>query len=106
MSAFMVKGERMQNIPPVMETSVVYWGGPIRHAFMRRAWKVSKRSIAWRADLISSWYAKLVVVVAENGRGDHAVVDVDEDTKAALTRNCAERQEELVLGVWRIKLWL
>ena len=48
----------------------------------------------------------MVIVVAGSGREDHAVDDVDDDTKPVVTRNCAEKQEELVLRVWRIKLWL
>ena len=46
---------------------------------------------------------KLVIVGAGSGREDHAVDDVDDDTKPVVTRNCAEKQEELVLRVWRIK---
>ena len=96
MSASRGKGERMQNVPPLMKASVVYWGGPIRHAFRRRAWKVLKRSIAWRADLISSRYAKLVIVVAGNRRReDHAVVDDDEDTESVMTRNAQRNRKNL-----------
>jgi hypothetical protein len=85
MLVFKGKCEQVQNMPPMMEASVVCWGGPIRLAFLRRAGSVSKRSIVWRASLICSWYTEI-----GGGRGgrerkrDQAVDEVYKDVKAVI----------------------